>query len=444
MKPLRDSGGYVVLATTMLVGVIGGIFMLAQQQMLSNGMNAQRHLTLRDDISAIRRHIIHSLDCTNTLAEGIPLGTTTSAPIPNPMTGNHCDLTSSSRMLLTLRDRNNNPLTAALETAAGDTQNTGRVGDWVILSECDHTTNHSLVIRAARNEGTGFLEDPLTKRRYDFSSNPLYLFGGPTTSQGAQRICQESLGGGAAPGLVGAIPRWESPSTFASSLLFQDPNTSRLGFNTATPEVGVDFNLDGRQLKFRNESNASEISIEGRATGLNSNAASLDFINPTTGVWWHQTLRGDTGDLEFHFRPTGTTGIENRNLMNPTFKIRFLSASGEIQSNGYQLNSDRRLKRDIENLTPELLDRLAQLRGVTFRWKNGSSDRKVMGFIAQEVAKFFPDLVSKDENGLYRVNYDGLLPLLVEAYRQQRREIERITARVEALEERLARLESMP
>lgn len=436
--------GSALLASVLIAGFIGGALLLAQQKMLVLGMKATRHVALKDDVESMRRHILESLDCTTTLTEGMQVGGAAMGAIADPMTGDHCNLSSGARKLLLLRDRNHNSLTAPLVGAAGSIHGTGRLGDWVLLTECDRISSHSLAIRAARSIGNSFLEDPLTKRRYDFASEPLYLFGGPVDSPGGQRLCQDRLGGGVAPGTKGSIPRWETPTSFVPSILFEDPSSRFLGFNTTSPEVRFDFNLSNQLAKFRNDSGAAEISLEGARTGPGSNTASLEFINTTTGAWWHQSLRGDTANLEFHFRPSGTTGIENRTGNYPTVQIRFLAATGQIQTNGIVLTSDRRLKRDIVTLDEETIKRLGRLRGVSFRWAKEPDGERMLGFIAQEVAELFPDLVSQDEQGYYRVNYDGFIPVLVETVRRQEARLEVLEKRQRDLARRLERLETRP
>ncbi len=54
------------------------------------------------------------------------------------------------------------------------------------------------------------------------------------------------------------------------------------------------------------------------------------------------------------------------------------------------------------------------------------SDKKQFGFIAQEVEKVFPNLVKTDENGEKAVNYIEIIPLLLEAYKHQQKEIEEL------------------
>lgn len=46
-----------------------------------------------------------------------------------------------------------------------------------------------------------------------------------------------------------------------------------------------------------------------------------------------------------------------------------------------------------------------------------------MGVTAQEVEKVLPELVSADENGLRYVDYESLTVFLIEAVKEQRKEI---------------------
>ena len=62
------------------------------------------------------------------------------------------------------------------------------------------------------------------------------------------------------------------------------------------------------------------------------------------------------------------------------------------------------------------LDKLLQLSGYTFDWKNNG--KSSVGVMAQEVEKVLPQIVSTDNNGVKRVSYDALIPLLIEAIKE--------------------------
>ncbi len=113
--------------------------------------------------------------------------------------------------------------------------------------------------------------------------------------------------------------------------------------------------------------------------------------------------------------------------------------------------SDRTLKQDIEPLHGTL-DRLLALRGYSFHYTDDARSRKHMlagtqiGLMAQDVQRVFPDWVDTDSEGKLMVTERATTALMVEALRDLRSEkdeqIRQRDARIEALEERLRRLEA--
>jgi hypothetical protein len=50
--------------------------------------------------------------------------------------------------------------------------------------------------------------------------------------------------------------------------------------------------------------------------------------------------------------------------------------------------------------------------------KNDTEQKQKIGLLAQEVQKVFPALVSEDENGMLAVNYQALVPVLINALKE--------------------------
>jgi hypothetical protein len=96
--------------------------------------------------------------------------------------------------------------------------------------------------------------------------------------------------------------------------------------------------------------------------------------------------------------------------------------------------SDQRLK---ENIIPidNALEKLKQISGVEFSWKpltelekktiHGHSGNDI-GIIAQEIEEVLPLAVTTRENGYKAVNYEKIVPLLVEAIKVQQSQIEKL------------------
>lgn len=97
-------------------------------------------------------------------------------------------------------------------------------------------------------------------------------------------------------------------------------------------------------------------------------------------------------------------------------------------------NSDFNLKekvRPIENA----LNSLRSITGYCYQWKDKYRGSNVqIGLIAQEVQEFFPELIRKDQSGLLSVNYTGLIPVTIQAIKEQQTKIESLEQRIEKLE----------
>ena len=62
-----------------------------------------------------------------------------------------------------------------------------------------------------------------------------------------------------------------------------------------------------------------------------------------------------------------------------------------------------------------------------------------IGVLAQDIQEVFPELVSEDKEGMLSVNYQGLIPVLINALKEQQKEIEYLRAQ----EKRIERLEQL-
>jgi hypothetical protein len=96
-------------------------------------------------------------------------------------------------------------------------------------------------------------------------------------------------------------------------------------------------------------------------------------------------------------------------------------------------SSDARLKHDVRPLANPL-DALLGLRGVSYLWNSdGPEGKRQIGFLAQEVEKVLPELIYTDEKGYKSVAYVSMVPVLVEAMKQQQKQREADQAEVKAL-----------
>jgi len=141
-------------------------------------------------------------------------------------------------------------------------------------------------------------------------------------------------------------------------------------------------------------------------------ATDLLVINASTNVGGDISISGDTSI-------TGNTDITGNVAIDGE-----LTVTGDITA---FYTSDERLK---DNVTPidDPLAKVLSISGNTYDWnKTSGKEGHDVGVIAQEVLKVLPEAVTTRDNGYLAVDYQRIVPLLVEA-------IKELSAKVENLE----------
>jgi hypothetical protein len=117
--------------------------------------------------------------------------------------------------------------------------------------------------------------------------------------------------------------------------------------------------------------------------------------------------------------------------------LRITGVARKPGGGSWTSSSDLRLKKKLSALTHSL-ERLLQLRGVQFEWKEpekmGNLSGPQTGLIAQEVEKVFPEWVSSDPEGYKELTIRGFEALAIEALRELKDEIEEIKKRLAKIE----------
>jgi hypothetical protein len=114
------------------------------------------------------------------------------------------------------------------------------------------------------------------------------------------------------------------------------------------------------------------------------------------------------------------------------------SGGAAIYAGAFYYSSDRRLKDDVTPLK-NALDKLDGLEGVTFKWNaskanTGRIGKADVGLIAQDVQKVLPEaVITNPDTKLLAVDYPRLVPLLVNAIKEQQAEIDTLKQQVDAL-----------
>jgi len=134
---------------------------------------------------------------------------------------------------------------------------------------------------------------------------------------------------------------------------------------------------------------------------------------------------GDTNTyMQFHAADQWrvVTGGSQRLEVNNTL----ITSSEPINAPDFNSTSDRNLKEDIVKID-DALDKIKKVNGYTFTYKKDKT--RAAGVIAQEVEEILPEVVNGEE-GHKTVSYGNMVGLLIEAIKEQQKEIEELKSQI--------------
>jgi hypothetical protein len=135
------------------------------------------------------------------------------------------------------------------------------------------------------------------------------------------------------------------------------------------------------------------------------------------------TLRYQVGNGGIH-RFFAATSPTSSNVLMTIFSNGNLSVAGSMTATAFTCSSDARLKKNIVPIASSFSNLFA-LNGYTYNWKERQSNQKLQsGFLAQDVQKLLSHLVKSDEKGMLSINYLGILPYMLAAMQEMKKENE--------------------
>ena len=202
-----------------------------------------------------------------------------------------------------------------------------------------------------------------------------------------------------------------------NSRTYDDSNRHGMVINSLYyPHIDVNSTNNGG-----NYTHGPVISMTGVKTGGGFRRWGMGIANVDPGyfsIGWYDN------EPNPHYGVGHSTGIGGRFVIDTAGNIW---CTGDITAYGAQ--SDARLK-TIKEKVPNALDGILKLNGYRFDWKE--RDVKIttfvedIGVVAQEVADVFPELAREGEDGWMSVRYQGLTAVLIEAVKEQQKQIEEL------------------
>jgi hypothetical protein len=197
--------------------------------------------------------------------------------------------------------------------------------------------------------------------------------------------------------------------------------------------LGIGAAPGGDRVFIGNASDNATLTLQAANKGPNMSHAHFG----TDGDWYIRSAK--SGGKVVIQDIVGSTGV---GTSNPQYK---LDVNGTLRCFGFTNSSDARWKTNILTVANPLETILA-LRGVTFEWNKDKfremnfRDGRQIGFLAQEVEKVLPNLVTTDSTGYKSVAYVDVIPLLVEAMKAQQKQHDADKAELHAVKDENARM----
>jgi hypothetical protein len=121
-----------------------------------------------------------------------------------------------------------------------------------------------------------------------------------------------------------------------------------------------------------------------------------------------------------------------------------LTVGGTIRATGDVVayaSSDLRYKDNLKKIE-DPIDKLLSINGYEFDWnqKQETYSGHDIGVIAQEIEKVIPEIVTTRDNGYKAVKYEKIVPLLIEAIKEQQGQIESQKSEIEELKDLVKQL----
>jgi hypothetical protein len=229
-------------------------------------------------------------------------------------------------------------------------------------------------------------------------------------------------------------------------------SASTLTFNDTSGQTGIDFTQVGTQIsaiasglstgsnvQFNNITASTHISASGTIT-CDTLYVTNGIVGATSPVLEYET-NGTLGNILIKGAASKSiqvvdtitfTGLSQNGL--DQYSATGLELTGSLIVTGdvtAYYSSDERLKDNIE-LISNPIEKVQQLRGVEFDWKDGmpKAGQHDYGVIAQDVIKVLPELVNQRQDGYYAVDYDKIIGLLIEVVKEQEKRIKELENKV--------------
>jgi hypothetical protein len=169
-------------------------------------------------------------------------------------------------------------------------------------------------------------------------------------------------------------------------------------------------------------------------TGLYNQNTTMHLSSTANGYW---DMSSTTSVSSIRFYTGGhLSALRGYVYANNSNEIGFLNTAGNwslrVDNSGnatatgdVTAYSDARVKENVITVD-NALDKVLNLRGVYYNRIDSEDKRRKVGVIAQEIMEVVPEVVGQDNDGMYNVSYGNIVGVLIEAIKEQQKQIDEL------------------
>lgn len=307
-------------------------------------------------------------------------------------------------------------------TLSGDVTGSGTTA--IAATVVDDSHNHII-------SNIDFLQDSLNAKANDSDLANYVTLSGAETITGAKTFTNTFIQSG-------------GDANFDSGTLYVDESANRVGIGTSSPSAML--SVYGEETFGTKDISIGNAQKNG-FSALNNNL--IFYANDTASlVLTHQSGTPNYRDfrvpVDYKFGWSGNNTNSQAMTANlslyPDGNTNTIQVSdggdanddGKFRASAFDISSDERLKSNITDIEYGLSD-IMLLQPKTY-YKNNDYTKKRIGFIAQEVENYIPEVVNTPPRSdlFYSMEYDALIPVLTKAIQEQQAQIEAIQTELDA------------
>ena len=216
---------------------------------------------------------------------------------------------------------------------------------------------------------------------------------------------------------LGALATLATPAFTSDVTIYDDANNADASLSIGT---GAAEALFIQVLNGTNNKTAEEVRFTSKTASGTANHGKMTFYIDETNM-----LTVDDSGINVSGAITG----------NPTIACGNVTCTGAITATGDITafkTSDKRLKENIKSIEDPLA-KVKTIGGYTYTWNKLGEENSIhklgeadVGVIAQEIEAIIPEAVADRGNGYKAVQYEKIIPLLVECVKEQQDMIEKL------------------